>query len=1135
MIETKNNPYFDDFDLTKGFLKVLFKPGLSVQTRELNQLQSILQNQIGQLSDSIFKDGSVVKDGKLIFKNNVNYVKLYDSYNNANFNFEIFKNRMVSGTFTLDGDRVVTVVAKVFDGFDRNNNNPGTLYLDYLGSGASSFNDENIPTFTPGQVLKLVNEIYVDQISGNFSLGEIIQGDNSQAKAKLVLTDNNKFSLIYEDNLRFYEGETIRGLDSNASAIFISGETEQYICQIQNTADVENPVGVGSFAILSSGIYYIEGYFVNVENQKIILNEYSPIVSAKVGFNKEVEYISATEDNSLYDNANGTPNENAPGADRLKLTLVLTSYGLYDDIPEQFIEIARINLSKVVFNTSNNSQWSTIMDVLAKRTYDESGSYTVNSFIVDISEFLNENGNNGIYKEDYFAFGTDIEAMNASMEIFNEPAPGTYHSYNNKKYPLSNHSSFLEACRDRVAVGINPGLAYVLGYEVSLDQKIYIPMLKARDLGIDNNNLLNLKYGNYVIVDNVNYLPDISSTKIVNLCSSNSYSTDHIVGTARLRMIKHHNGIMGSTSEQFKVYLTDITMNSSYNFTNDVKSLGIGSFNCKAVTDNGFFNLYDVDKNRLLFQLNQSSVRSLEDVNYNIMRYATSAQNQKTNSEGTLTVPALTSTLFYSSEPTDYLLVMTDAGSGQGEIVNLSSSSVNINLIGSPSGSILQIELNSAAYANRDWILIAPVRKNDDNNSGLKKKNLVTNYQEQITSPTDSIKLSKVDGYRLVAVYDSGDPSVNATTGSTNVTSNFTFDGGQRDDYYGSAYLNHIPNTTAIAGRLLVVYDYFSHLAGDYYSADSYIDTIDYEDIPTYTTNDGTIYDLKNCIDFRPDYDGTDSYDNINGSIVVPNSNFQSDINYYLPRIDLLEVDYLGNFKIKKGTSAVNPQTPVCDINTLGLYYFNIPSYTSNINDIAKVYKENRRYTMRDIGILDNRITAVENYILLSQNEFDTSNMSIIGEDGTEKYKVGFIADNFLDHSYGDIKNPSYKCSIDVINSLLMPSYKLNSVKLAINPDETTTVQEYNGKYMIPKTDVDVITQTTGTSLQRMNENGLVSWKGNLLISPSVNNIYNNINQSKQNFGDTDLDYINQINEVISNTNNNLEYGNFYKNWLGVN
>lgn len=1134
MIETKNNPYYDDFDVTKGFLKVLFKPGLSVQTRELNQIQSILQNQIGQLSDSIFKDGSVVKDGKLTFKNDVNYVKLYDIYNNSNFSYENFKDRMISGTFTVNGETVM-VVAKVFDGFDSNNNNPGTLYLDYLGSGATSFNDENIPTFTPGQVLKIVNDIYIDQASGEFQLAEIIQGDNSQATARLVQIDNNKYSVVYESNLRFYEGETIRGLTSNAVAIYTAGETEQYICQVQNTSDIESPVGVGSFAVLSSGIYYVEGYFVSVDKQRIILSEYSPLVSCKIGFSKEIEYISATDDNSLYDNANGTPNENAPGADRLKLKLVLTSYGLYDEIPEQFIEIARVNLSNVVFNTSNNSQWATIMDVLAKRTYDESGNYTVNPFLIDINEFLDENDNNGIYKENYFAFNSDVEAMNASMEVFGATAPGTYHNYNNKKYPLANHETFLQACRDRVAIGVNPGLAYVMGYEVDLGQKVYVPMLKARDLGVDNNNLLNMKYGNYVIVNNVSYLPDISSTNIVNLSSANTYDSGAVVGTARLRMIKHHNGTMGDATEQFKVYLTDIQMNGNYNFTNDVKSMGIGTFSCKAVTENGFFNLYEVDKNKLLFQLNQTSVRSLEDVNYNLIRYATSAQNQKTNGEGTLTLTALNSTLFYSVEPTDYLLVMTDGGTGQGQIVNLSDSGVSIALEGSPSGSVLTIRLNSSAYANRDWTLIAPVRKNDSNNSGLKKKTLITGYQENIASPSNSIKLSKTDGYRLVAVYDSGDPAQAATTGSTNVTSNFTFDNGQKDDYYGSCYLNHIENTTPIAGQLLVVYDYFSHTTGDYYSADSYTESIDYEDIPTYLSPDGTEYDLKNCVDFRPDYDGTSTYDLTNGSIIVPNSNFQSDINYYLPRIDLLEVDYLGNFKIKQGTSAVSPQTPVCDINSMGLYYLNIPSYTANIDEIVKVYKENRRYTMRDIGILDNRITAVENYIMLTQNEFDASNMTIIGEDGTEKYKVGFIADNFLDHSYGDIKNPSYKCSIDVINSLLMPSYKLNSIKLSINPDETSTVQEYNGKYMIPKTDVDVISQTTGTSLQRMNESGLVSWKGNLLISPSVNNVYNNINQSKQNFGDVDTTYINQINEVIGNTSNNLEYGNFYKNWIGVN
>ena len=39
-------PYFDDFDASSDYHKVLFKPGYPVQARELTTLQSILQNQI---------------------------------------------------------------------------------------------------------------------------------------------------------------------------------------------------------------------------------------------------------------------------------------------------------------------------------------------------------------------------------------------------------------------------------------------------------------------------------------------------------------------------------------------------------------------------------------------------------------------------------------------------------------------------------------------------------------------------------------------------------------------------------------------------------------------------------------------------------------------------------------------------------------------------------------------------------------------------------------------------------------------------------------------------------------------------------------------------------------------------------
>ena len=77
------SPYFDDFDARNQYYKVLFKPGTAVQVRELNQLQTILQNQIASFGQNIFKEGSVIKGCSFTFDNNYDYVKLNDTYANT--------------------------------------------------------------------------------------------------------------------------------------------------------------------------------------------------------------------------------------------------------------------------------------------------------------------------------------------------------------------------------------------------------------------------------------------------------------------------------------------------------------------------------------------------------------------------------------------------------------------------------------------------------------------------------------------------------------------------------------------------------------------------------------------------------------------------------------------------------------------------------------------------------------------------------------------------------------------------------------------------------------------------------------------------------------------------------------------
>ena len=62
-------PYFDDFEPSSNYYKVLYKPGFPVQARELTTMQSVLQNQIEDMGNHLFREGAKVIPGGSQFKN----------------------------------------------------------------------------------------------------------------------------------------------------------------------------------------------------------------------------------------------------------------------------------------------------------------------------------------------------------------------------------------------------------------------------------------------------------------------------------------------------------------------------------------------------------------------------------------------------------------------------------------------------------------------------------------------------------------------------------------------------------------------------------------------------------------------------------------------------------------------------------------------------------------------------------------------------------------------------------------------------------------------------------------------------------------------------------------------------------
>ena len=75
-------PYFDDFDKSKGFLKVLFKPGFPVQAREITTLQTLLQDQIDTFGQGVYKEGSMVVPGGITLNKNVPCILIQNNYLN---------------------------------------------------------------------------------------------------------------------------------------------------------------------------------------------------------------------------------------------------------------------------------------------------------------------------------------------------------------------------------------------------------------------------------------------------------------------------------------------------------------------------------------------------------------------------------------------------------------------------------------------------------------------------------------------------------------------------------------------------------------------------------------------------------------------------------------------------------------------------------------------------------------------------------------------------------------------------------------------------------------------------------------------------------------------------------------------
>ena len=1024
VISTLNSaPYFDDYSPeTKDFLRVLFKPGYAVQARELNQLQAILQTQVQRFGNHIFNDGSLI----------------------------------LGGQSTLD---VTTARYLVLSG-----------------------NAQTITAF----------------------VGATITGGTSGAVGLVVAVDST------DPNTLIYRPQNGLSFSALESVVVTGGLTT-----LTNvTVAAASFSGSSSTVSIDNGIFFTQGSFVICPAQTVYLNKTDNVPTKKVGLVANITTVNSTVDTTLLDNANGSYNYAAPGADRLQINLVLTALDINSvTSASSFIEILRVDTG-VLQQQITGPSYSEILKVLARRTYDTNGDFIVNPFV-------------------------------ANLEV--DPAVG--------------------ATGPSMLLKIAPGKAFVKGFEISTIAKQSLPINKARTTATDTNHYTSITYGNYAIVTLSKGQPTISSFQSLYLYDSGN----NTIGTARARNIEY-SGTAGS----YNLYLFDVTITTANKTFTSVTAIGDNIVKASSVqlflvttpaalsfpgtTSLVYDTGYDVVDNLSSGTMNVSYRKQFSVVltagsgtfqtpfarerfqgvaGTTVDSATKSVYYVVTGDSGTAYAPITTYTLALdnpsiSSQQTATISAITGyAGSGtltvtayinnnnavpntktlapmstQGKFAANSTASTNVTLSadasvtdnfysnltitsGTGSGSTVYT-VSSYVGATKVATLTVPVTVTTASTytacPTFTTGSSGTGYVYSATG-MGTISLGVSDVTRIVKIITtaSGNPtSTDWFNIANDVTGKYTFDNGQRDNYYDLSSVT-LGTGQAVATPVVIFFEYFSHGINDgFFCANSYSN----KNLPQYYNDShGIRINLFNAIDCRPTKLTANSFVSAQ-TIAAPNSNFISTISYYLPRIDKIVVTSDGKFLDITGTPSKSPKAPADIDNSLDLYTMYIPAYTYGTDSVGLTAISNKRYTMNDISKLEDRIVNLEYYAALSALEQSTSTFNVVDANGNTRFNNSILVDSFTGTNINDVFNPDNNCSIDIADQELRPSFIQRSYGLSLVTGDGATGYTKRGDLVTATfTDTDtVVSQPQATTAINVNPFSVFDWIGNLTITPNNDN-----------------------------------------------
>ena len=759
-------------------------------------------------------------------------------------------------------------------------------------------------------------------------VSEASGGDFPTLYGRYLSANQNGVSTdVQTDLLTYNEAETLTNISGD-------GITALSV-RIQPTSSTVESTGKGVLFSVQRAEFYTQGHFVYVPKQTLAIAKYVDYVDAEVGFQVIQDVVTTADDDALYDNQGSRPNLSAPGADRYRIRMILSTRDTVADA-EDFVSFATVRASKIVQIKEGTDNFNQFEKRLAIRHNDTHGNFVVNDFEIQFRE------------------GDDSANM-----IYEIPAE---------------------------QLGVRP-LAFLDGFrlEHKIGNEFNVP--KPTSWVSDSDESLNAAYKNYITFNADSSVSAIGpfgsfnnglrNQELIQLLNGGTT----VIGGARLKSVINRGT---NDSDHFRFHLYAVNMKDGNNFR-DVRSIrALGATGAGIVPnleDNQLY-LKQPENSFSLFEIPGGRVKSINVDNFTVQR-----QNSQNAVANTITITCAADEQFADEGQWTFINKSTNTVDeiGTGNIVVVGTTAT-ITTSGATDAydTFYYVQKNNPAPKSKTyregWFDATRTSAGDSAGDVFEFNNFYDGVQLLEAYAVDSngpevTHAVEFDGGQRDNYYgpvqlrpegvEKGITAIKAKIGY--------FEWGAGGDFFS---VNSYDVEDSVWFDYGNIPEYVSRTSGDAYVLHNQLDFRSKLD-PRATTMTATDR-------FELPRDG---------------DQIQYGVQFYNHRLDHVALGYDDNYDaviiINQGEESQQPVPPTEKQNEMVLFDVALPGNTKNANDLTWNRRQYRSYKMTDVNDIERRIARLEETVSLSSLEQEASSLVELNADGSVRSKTGFFVDDF--------------------------------------------------------------------------------------------------------------------------------------------